>query len=72
MTIGELETWFKNVELPKGPVVLYPGTTITDVPKFLDSHFIPLSLLPNSPTAHTHMGRLLALKSFIESQNERT
>ncbi|WP_442955335.1 DUF6965 family protein [Pedobacter terrae] len=36
MTLPEviaLEEWFKNVELPKPPVMLFPGTDIADVNK---------------------------------------
>lgn len=66
--IAELETWFRNAKLPAAPIQLFPGTTVMDVEMFLQSHFIPLKLSPSSPTAHTHMYRLLALKSYIESK----
>lgn len=67
MHIAELENWFKNAKLPEPPVNLFPGTTITNVEKFLESHFIPLRSVPNGPTSHTHIFRLLALKAHIES-----
>ncbi len=67
MTVAELEHWFNNVDLPKGPILLYPGTIVTDVRKFVDSHLTPLKLVPNAPTTHTHRDRLLALKAIIEN-----
>lgn len=69
--IAELETWFRTAKLPAAPIQLFPGTTIMDVETFLQSHFTPLKLSPSSPTAHTHLYRLLALKSYIESQDEK-
>lgn len=69
MTPLELESWFRNAKLPQAPVTLFPGTTITDIEKFLESHLIPLRLAPNSPTSHTHIFRLMALKRYIESKS---
>lgn len=69
MTTLELEAWFRTATLPEAPVQLFPGTTVTDVEKFLESHFIPLRLAPHSPTSHTHIFRLMALKRYIESKS---
>ncbi|KQC02118.1 hypothetical protein [Pedobacter sp. Hv1] len=67
MTIQELENWFKNVELPATPIMLLPGTTITDVDKFLESHFIPLRANPNALSSKPIWDRLFAFKLLIES-----
>lgn len=46
--VNDLEEWFKNVELPKPPVMLFPGTKIADVNTFLEIQFAPLKVDLNS------------------------
>lgn len=67
MTLQELETWFKNVELPTAPIMLLPGTTILDVDQFLESHFIPLRSNPDALTNKPILDRLYAFKLLVES-----
>jgi len=38
MNVQELEDWFKSVELPKPPIMLFPGTVISDLDKFLHTN----------------------------------
>lgn len=65
--VNELEEWFKNVELPKPPVLLFPGTEIADVNKFLEVQFISLRANPDSKTNVPVLYRLKAFKLLIES-----
>lgn len=65
--VDELENWFKSVELPKPPVMLFPGTEIADVNKFLEVQFISLRNNPESKTNAPVIYRLKALKLLIES-----
>lgn len=67
MTLPELEEWFKNVELPPPPVMLHPSAIITDVDRFLESHFLPLRTEPNKLTNQPLWDRLFAFKLLIES-----
>lgn len=67
MNVQELEDWFKSVELPKPPIMLFPGTEITDVDKFLDVHFAALKANPDSKANVPVWHRLRALKLLIES-----
>ncbi|WP_440789929.1 DUF6965 family protein [Pedobacter sp. 22226] len=65
--INELEEWFKNVELPRPPVLLFPGTEIADVDKFPDVQFTSLRVDPTSKTNVPLLYRLKAFKLLIES-----
>jgi len=65
--VTDLEDWFKSVELPKPPVLLFPGTEIADVNKFLEVQFISLKNDPTSKTNVPVVYRLKALKLLIES-----
>lgn len=65
--VNELEDWFANNELPKGPTMLFPGTTITDMDKFLEVHFAALKANPDSKANVPVWHRLKALKLLIES-----
>jgi len=65
--VTELEDWFKSVELPKPPVMLFPGTEIADVNRFLEVQFISLRNNPESKTNAPVIYRLKALKLLIES-----
>ncbi|QRY55522.1 DUF6965 family protein [Sphingobacterium siyangense] len=66
----ELETWFKKADLPQAPLELFPGTIITDMQLFLNSHFIPLRNDPAGAKNEAHLYRLKALKAIIERKNK--
>ncbi|MGN7986188.1 DUF6965 family protein [Pedobacter sp. 22226] len=65
--VNDLEEWFKNVELPKPPVMLFLGTEIADVDRFLEVQFTSLRVDPNSKTNGPVLYRLKAFKLLIES-----
>lgn len=67
MSVQELEDWFKSVELPKPPIMLFPGTEIADLDKFLEVHFAALKANPDSKAKVPVWYRLRALKLLIES-----
>lgn len=67
MTIPELKAWFASVEHPQAPLYLNPATKINDVKHFLDSHFYPLEINPNSKINEPILERLLAFKLLIEA-----
>jgi len=67
MNVQELEDWFKNNELPKAPIMLFPGTVISDLDKFLEVHFAALKANPDSKANVPVWHRLKALKLLIES-----
>lgn len=67
MNVQELEDWFKSVELPKPPIMLFPGTEIADLDKFLEVHFAALKANPDSKANVPVWHRLRALKLLIES-----
>lgn len=65
--VNELEDWFSKNEMPKGPTMLFPGTTITDIDKFLETSFLSLKSNPDSKANVPVIFRLKALKLLIES-----
>ncbi|MBO9671982.1 MAG: hypothetical protein J7577_00950 [Sphingobacteriaceae bacterium] len=65
--VTELEDWFKNVELPKAPIMLFQGTEIADVNKFLEAQFISLRHDPASKINAPIIYRLKTLKLLIEA-----
>lgn len=67
MNVKELEDWFKSVELPKAPIMLFPGTEIADLDKFLEVHFAALHANPDSKSNVPVWYRLRVLKLLIES-----
>lgn len=67
MNVQELEDWFKSNELPKPPIMLFPGTEIADLDKFLEVHFAALKADPDSKSNVPVWYRLRALKLLIES-----
>lgn len=67
MNVQELEDWFKSVELPKPPIMLFPGTEIADLDQFLEVHFAALKANPDSKANVPVWYRLKALKLLIES-----
>lgn len=67
MNVQELEDWFKSVELPKAPVMLFAGTIISDVDKFLEVHFAALRANPDSKSNVPVWHRLKSFKLLIES-----
>lgn len=70
MTIQEvkqMEEWFAQNELPKPPIMLFPGTVISDLDKFLEVHFAALKANPDSKANVPVWHRLRAFKLLIES-----
>ncbi len=67
MTLNELEAWFQHTPLPEAPILLNPSTRINNIEQFLESHFYPLKLSPNSKINEPLLDRLLAFKLLIES-----
>lgn len=65
--VTEFENWFKSVELPKPPVMLFSGTEIADVNRFLEVQFLSLNNDPDSKPNIPVIYRLKALKLLIES-----
>lgn len=66
----ELEMWFKKADLPDTPLELFPGTVITDMELFLNSHFIPVRNDPTGAKNEAHLYRLKTLKAIIEKRNK--
>jgi hypothetical protein len=67
MTIAELEAWFKTAPMPEEPLYLNPATKVNNIGHFLESHFAPLRLDPNSKVNEPLLCRLKDLKLLIES-----
>jgi hypothetical protein len=65
--IAELETYFAGITLPTEPIRLTAGVTITDLPKFIDSHLNTLKANNGNPTYIATLNRLLQLKNIIKS-----
>jgi len=68
--VPELEMWFKKADLPETPLELFPGTVITDMELFLNSHFIPLRNDPSGAKNEAHLYRLRSLKAIIDKKNK--
>jgi len=67
MTIAELEEWFRNAPKPDLPVYLDNATKVNNYEHFLESHFSPLRLNPDSKVNQPLLWRLKAMKLVIES-----
>ncbi|WP_131536636.1 DUF6965 family protein [Pedobacter nototheniae] len=67
MTIAELEEYFKNAPKLEEPLFLNPATKINNIDHFLESHFAPLRINPDSRVNQSLLFRLKALKLLIES-----
>ncbi len=67
MTIKELEDWFNSHPLPQPPVYLNNATKVNDIKQFLESHFAPLRIDPNSKVNQPLIDRLLDMKLLIEA-----
>ena len=65
--IDELERYFAGIALPTEPIQLTAGVTITDLPKFIDSHLNTLKANNGNPTFIAALNRLLQLKNIIKS-----
>lgn len=68
MTYDELCDYFKNTELPEGPIFLNAATKIGDVKRFVHSHLTSIYHNPESPTAKVDYDRLIELKHILESK----
>jgi hypothetical protein len=68
--IAELETYFAGIALPAEPIRLAAGVTITDLPKFIDSHLNTLKANNGNPTFIAALNRLQGLKKqLLNNQN---
>lgn len=67
MSISELEEWFRNAPMPEEPLYLNPSTKVNNIQHFLESHFAPLRIDPNSKVNAPLLDRLKDLKLLIES-----
>jgi hypothetical protein len=65
--VAQLEEWFTNNEVPKGETMLFPGTTISDMDKFLETSFLSLKNDPASKANAPVIYRLKMLKLLIEA-----
>jgi hypothetical protein len=59
--IEELEIYFKGIKLPES-IVLDGGTTIVDVPKFIESHITVLQNSGENTVYEVFHDRLVKLK----------
>jgi hypothetical protein len=66
--IDELETYFAGIALPAEPIRLTAGVTITDLPKFIDSHLNTLKANNGNPTFIAALNRLQALEVTLLKQ----
>ncbi|MCA6493916.1 MAG: hypothetical protein IM564_01980 [Chitinophagaceae bacterium] len=66
--ISELETYFAGITLPTEPIRLTAGETITDLPKFIDSHLNTLKANNGNPTFIATLNRLHTLKVTLHKQ----
>jgi len=69
MTITELEEWFRNAPKPDMPVYLNNATKVNNYEHFLESHFAPLRINPDSKVNQPLLWRLQAMKLVIESNS---
>lgn len=65
--IQQLETFFKSIILPKS-IPFGPGITISDVPKFVESHLTILRSSGSKPVFESFAVRLFTLRNLLEKQ----
>ncbi|HEX7413064.1 MAG TPA: DUF6371 domain-containing protein [Bacteroidia bacterium] len=63
--IKELEYYFDTVKLPTLPLKLNPYSTITNVSKFIDSHFATVKANNGKHTFLPYLNRLQELKQYL-------
>jgi hypothetical protein len=63
--ISELETYFTGITLPTEPIRLTAGETITDLPKFIDSHLNTLKANNGNPTYIATLNRIEQVYNII-------
>jgi len=63
--IAELETYFTGIILPKEPIEICQGSTITDIPKFIDSHLAIVKTYNGKRTFLPYLTRLFELKQYL-------
>ena len=63
--IDELETYFAGIDLPTEPIRLTAGVTITDLPKFIDSHLKTLKANNGNPTFIAALKRIDFIKNSM-------
>ena len=62
--VSELENYFRNVQLPNTPIVISKGNIISNVSKFIESHFKAIKV-KNSNTYLPYLNRLKKLKDVL-------
>jgi hypothetical protein len=67
--IAELEKYFASIELPTQPVKLNKCSIISDVPKFLESHFSVLKANKGKRAFYPYLMRLEDLKAVLLTIN---
>ncbi|MFM7358921.1 MAG: DUF6965 family protein [Sediminibacterium sp.] len=65
--IQELKTYFAGITLPTEPIRLTAGVTITNLPKFIDSHLNTLKANNGNPTFIATLKRLVDLKNIMKN-----
>lgn len=65
MTVPELKEYFSKKELPEA-IQVDRGNRITDVKKFVESHFSVLENNPDSKASNPFHLRLIELKNILE------
>jgi len=65
--IQKLDDFFKLVKLPKS-IQIGPGETLTDVPRFLESHFAIVKSFPDVSIYEVFYLRLLKIKELLSEQ----
>ena len=65
--ILNLETYFESIELPKEPIQLNKGSTITNVGLFIDSHFKTIKANNGNKTFLPYLSHLNQLKQVLST-----
>jgi hypothetical protein len=61
--VGDLENRLHGLQLPAAPFELYPGTTITNIERFIAAQ---LAILKHDPVAKTSQPAVWRLEKFLE------
>ncbi|RYX79595.1 hypothetical protein EON71_00780 [bacterium] len=71
ISIEALKSFFENYKetLPKS-LKLYQGSTILDVPKFIESTLVIVEAQRNNPTYETFKMNLILLKNILSPPNQ--
>ncbi|MNL63525.1 hypothetical protein D3C87_1876690 [compost metagenome] len=61
--VEDLENRLHGLQLPEAPLELYPGTTITNIERFIAAQ---IATLKHDPAARTSQPALWRLEKFLE------